>query len=321
MVSRRGVGLIDMKKEKLIVISGPTASGKTELAIKLCEAFNGEIISADSRQIYKEMNIATAKVIGEKEMIDGEPVVIYKNIPHYLIDIIHPDEEYHLAKFQKDVYRIADKIIARGKTPFLVGGTGLYIQSIVDNFDLPVGEPNLELRAQLEKKLEDSGLIFLSKELETEFPNLANSVNLENPRHVLRAVEIGKQFGDITKEKKAPLYEILQLAITIDREELYNRINTRVDKMLELGVLEETKQLMEKYDTKLSSMTGIGYRQLIMYIKGETSLEEAIELFKRDTRRYAKRQLTWFRRDERIIWVEGIEDASLKIRKFITNNQ
>jgi tRNA dimethylallyltransferase len=241
-------------------------------------------------------------------MVDG--------VLHHLMDIVDPDANFTLADFKEKAIKAIDDILHREKLPIIVGGTGLYIQSIVDNLEIPKIAPNNELRAELEKKTLDEQVAMLKK----IDPESVETIDIKNPRRVLRALEVtiasGESFAKQQK-KGVLLYDALQIGIEWPREELYERINARVDAQMADGLLEETKVLSAKYDWFLPSMSGIGYKQMGYFLRGEMSLSEAIEILKRDTRRYSKRQMTWFKRDSRIVWVKNIADAEKEIKKFI----
>ncbi len=317
------------KLPKLIVVCGPTASGKTDLAIALAKQFNGEIINADSRQIYKQMDIATAKPVldyglrtTDYKTQDGEvrspktEVHTVDGIPHYLLDIINPDESFTLSDYKEQTQKAIKEIIKKDKVPFLVGGTGLYIKAIVDNLEIPKVEPDLILRKELENKTLEERLKIL-KEIDLE---TYEKIDLQNPRRVVRALEVVLSTGEsfLKQQKKGkPLYEVLQLGIKVDKDHLYERINKRCEKMIEAGLVQEAKRLAQKYSWELPSMSGIGYRQMRDYIEGKMTLEEAIEWLQIDTRHYAKRQMTWFRKDERILWIENEKQAQKKIEEFL----
>lgn len=278
-------------KKPLIVILGGTASGKTALSIKIAKEFNGEVISTDSRQVYKYMDIGTAKVTPQEA----------ECIPHYMIDVVEPDEEFNLADFvTKAKLHIAD-ILRRGKLPILAGGTGLYTRAICENFDIPRVPPNPELRAELEE-IDNEELYNKLKELN---PQAAEKIHPNNKRYVIRAIEIAL-FDPQNPSKSEPEYNVLKFGIEWNRERLYERINTRAANQIEEGLINETKMLIQKgYDLNLPSMSSLGYPEMIKYINGELSLDEALELLQQNTRNYAKRQLTWFRREPNVIWIEG----------------
>ncbi len=321
---------------KLIVVCGPTASGKTDLAVALAKKFNGEIINADSRQIYKEMNIATAKPVkvassklssqggsasGDAKRSSGGQVASYDeylvdDIPHYLLDVVEPDESFTLADYKDKALKAIKEIIKKGKIPFLVGGTGLYIRALVDNLEIPKVEPNLALRKELESKTLEE-LILMLKEND---PDSFEKIDLQNPRRVIRALEVvlstGESFFNQQKKGK-PLFNVLQIGLKLERKNLYDRINSRCERMIETGLLQEAKRLAQKYSWDLPSMSGIGYRQMRDYIEGKMSLDEVLDWFKKDTRHYAKRQMTWFKKDERIHWIENERQAEKLIAEFI----
>ena len=290
-----------MPLPKIIVILGPTASGKTDLGLTLAKKFNGEIVSADSRQVYKQMDIGTAKPIGEWE---NKTVFVVDGVPHHMMDIVDPKKEFSLADYKAVATKAIKDILSRNKLPIVVGGTGLYIQALVDNFDIPKVEPNKRLREQLEKK-KLSELVVMLEKID---PETAGKIDLKNPRRVLRALEVVKLSGESffkQQTKSKPVYQVLQIGIDLPREELYNRINFRVDNQIGEGLIEETKKLSKKYKWSLPSMSGIGYKQMGSYLRGEMTLNKAIEILKRDTRHYAKRQTTWFKRDKGIVWVKN----------------
>ncbi len=292
--------------KKLIIILGPTASGKSSLAVKLAKKFNGEIISADSRQVYKEMNIGTAK-IKEKEM---------KGIPHYLINILNPDQEFTLSQFKEKTIKIIKDIQKRGKFPFLVGGTGLYIQSIVDNLSIPEIKPNQKLRNQLEKKSAEE-LFNQLKELD---PESIKFIDQKNKRRIIRALEVclitKKPFSEQRKKGRL-LFDTLQIGLLIENKILEKKIEKRTELMIKEGLVQEVEKLIEKYDPKLPSMSGIGYKEVIPYLKKEISLEETKKLISLHTFQYAKRQMTWFRRDQRIRWIKNQEEAEASIGNIL----
>lgn len=296
---------------KIIAIVGPTASGKTEMSLALAKKFNGEIVNADSRQVYREMDIGTAKEKPDNERGD----YFVRGIRHHLIDMVNPGEEFTLAHYKKLVFEAIDNILSRGKLPIVAGGTGLYVRTIVDNPDIPAVAPDLKLRAELEKK----SLTELSVMLQKIDPKTAKKIDMQNPRRIIRAIEVavsGESFLDL-QNKFDPRYDALQIGISVEREELNERINTRVDRQIEDGLVEEVKKLAQKYDWKLPAMSGIGYKQIGFYLRGEIFLPEAIEMIKRDTRRYAKRQMTWFHKDERIKWIKNVEETEELIEKFV----
>jgi len=290
----------------LVIILGPTASGKSDLAIKLAKEFNGEIVSADSRQIYKEMDIGTAKVT-KKEM---------NNIPHYLIDIINLNEEFTLAQYKELAVKTIKDIQKRNKLPFLVGGTGLYIQSVVDNLQIPEVTPDKKLRDQLEKQTNQE----LHNQLKKLDAQALKVINVNNKRRMIRALEVclltKKPFSKQRKKAK-PLFNTLQIGIKPNKETLERKINQRADKMIQAGLIEEVKNLIKKYGNKPYSMSGIGYKEIISYLEDKISLDEAKELIKIHTRQYARRQMSWFRRDKKIKWIKTYSEAKKLISNFI----
>lgn len=301
---------------KILVILGPTASGKTDLGIALAKKFNGEIISADSRQVYKKMDVATAKPAGKRE----GGVYVVNGIPHYLLDIIDPADDFSLADFKALALKHIREILRRRKLPIIVGGTGLYIWSIVDNLNIPKVAPDKNLRVELEKK-NLAELVELFKRID---PRSAQKVDLKNPRRVLRALEVVITSGEsfFAQRKKAkPLFDVLQIGIELPRPELRQRIEARVDRQIEQGLVKEVRELAKRYNWNLPSMSGIGYKQMGYYLRGEKSLAEAIEILKQDTKKYAKRQVTWFKRDKRICWIEavGLNRAEELVRGFLKN--
>ena len=275
-----------MQKKKVIAIAGPTASGKTKLAIELAKKHNGEIISADSRLVYKGFNIATAKPTIEE--MDG--------VPHHLIDIIEPEYDYSVAEFKKDASLKIDEIISRGAVPIIAGGTGLYFRILLENYALPKIECKPELRAELEKETNED----LYEEIKIKDPEYAKKVHPNNKVRLVRVLEVIRTLNKPFSEAcglKEPDYDVEWVFPQItSREELYERINHRVDEMVEAGILDETKFLLNKHGRIKNLIGTIGYQEMIEYIDGKSSFEEAVEKLKMNTRRYAKRQLTWFRR-------------------------
>lgn len=291
--------------KEIIVIAGPTASGKSRLAIELAEQFNGEIISADSRTIYREMDVATSK-----------PTIFERNeIPHHLFDIVRPEDPFSVALYKKLAIEKIGDVQERNKTPFLVGGTGLYIDSVVYDFSLAPGKPD----SPLKQKLEDMPSDKLFEKLMELDPVSAKEIGPSNKRRLARALEVslatGKPFSSQKQRKELPK-NILYLAIDVPREELYARINTRIDGWLETGLIEETRNLAKKYPPDIPSMSAIGYKEMADYLAGNIDKEKAVKTMKQRTRNYAKRQLTWFRKNDDIVWIKGKKDAEDEIRKF-----
>lgn len=271
---------------------GPTASGKSSLAIQKAKEINGEIISADSRLVYKGFDIATAKPSVEER----------SGIEHYLIDIVEPEVDYSVANFFDDAKIAIEKICAKGKTPIIVGGTGLYFRILLEDFDLPRVQPDYELRKELDAK-ESQELYEILKELD---PSSAEKIHFNNKVKIIRAIEIAKTLNkpkSLAAGKKEPHYDVEWLGLNFhDRADLYEKINKRVDEMVEKGLLEETKKLLEKHGRINNFINTIGYQEILEYLDGNISLENSISLIKQNTRRYAKRQLTWFRSNPLIKW-------------------
>ncbi|MFL2120264.1 tRNA (adenosine(37)-N6)-dimethylallyltransferase MiaA [Marinilactibacillus psychrotolerans] len=279
-------------KEKIIIIVGPTAVGKTNLSLSLAKKFNGEIISGDSMQIYKGLDIGTAKATNDER----------KEVTHYLIDEIDPSENYTVADFKSKAKKLIHDITAKGKVPIIVGGTGLYIESLLYNVSHGgQAEPNLTYRNSLEAFAEQNGKDKLWEKLQSIDPKAAESIHYNNTRRVIRALEVyhstGRLFSSLQMEKseKEKLYDAYVVGLTTDRSLLYERINQRVDLMLQQGLIEEVKTLLETVPITAQSVKGIGYKEFIPYFENCIDLESATEQIKQNSRRYAKRQLTWFR--------------------------
>ncbi len=277
-------------KKRLLIIAGPTAVGKTDTAIILANKLNGEIISADSMQIYRHMDIGTAKPTLEER----------KGVPHHLIDVVNPDENFSVAEFQKMAKCTIDELVLNGKIPIIAGGTGLYINSLIYDMDFTQSVSNWQFREQLQKEANDMGNEFVHNKLKDIDINAANRIHPNNLKKVIRAIEVyyetGDKIGDFSKDINLnDEYEFFLVGLIRDREELYNRINMRVDIMIEQGLIEEVKKLLNLgYSKELVSFKGLGYKEIIRYLEEEYDLDEAVNILKRDTRRYAKRQLTWF---------------------------
>ena len=288
------------EKIKVIAIVGPTASGKTGLSIKLAQRLGGEIVSADSIQVYEGMQIASAKPSeSEKE-----------GIPHYLIGYVPMGTSYNVSIYVSDAKKVIDDIVKRGKLPIVVGGTGLYIDSLLNSVSFSKEDNTEKIRRELEIRLEKEGIEALYNELSEIDPKSAESIHINNTKRVLRALEIyyttGKTMTEQKKLSKAEPspYDVIYIGLKCkDREKLYDRINKRVDIMLEMGLLEEAKQVL-KSNLSETAKAAIGYKELKPYIDGEVSFSDAVEKLKRETRRYAKRQLTWFMRNDKINWID-----------------
>ena len=288
------------KRIKVIAVVGPTASGKTALAVQLAKRFNGEIVSADSMQIYKEMNIASAKPTTEE----------MQGITHYMIDYLPPERQSSVSDYVQKAHKILRMINDNKKLPIVAGGTGLYIDSLLNNLCFAKEEGNQEIRQKLNERLKDEGIQRLYDELKRIDTEAADNIHINNTKRVLRALEIYYSTGKTMTEQKinsravpSP-YDVIYIGLKCaDRENLYNRINRRVGNMLEQGLLNEAKYMLGK-DLSATAKAAIGYKELKPYFVGEVSLDEAVENLKRETRRYAKRQLTWFLRNESINWID-----------------
>ena len=290
-----------MKKPTVIVICGPTASGKTALSIELAKRIDGEIVSADSMQIYKDMDIGSAKVTLDE----------MQGIKHYLIDNVYPNERYSVANYKQDAKQAIEEIIEKGKTPIVVGGTGLYIDSLIYEIEYKDIVINEEYRKKLEKIREEQGLeVLYQKALEID-PKAMEKISSNDFKRITRVLEIYEATGKTKTEQEAESrlneipYDYRVFAINYDREKLYERINKRVDIMLEKGLIEEVKKLLEKYSEFPTAMQGLGYKEVKQYLDGNISKEEMIEMIKQESRRYAKRQFTWFRKNKETIWIDG----------------
>lgn len=283
----------------LIILTGPTAVGKTDLSIQLAKAVDAEIVSADSMQIYKYMDIGSAKVT-EEEM---------QGVKHYLVDEIEPDMPFSVSEYKRMAEEYIDEISSRGKNVIVTGGTGLYLNSLIYDMDFGKSDANQELREELNKELEENGPAYMYEKLVSLDKETAERIHPNNTKRVIRAIEVamsGEKMNDFSKDLRYnKKYRPIIIVLNRDRQALYDRINLRVDIMLKNGLIEEVKGLLEKGYTKdMISMQGIGYKEIIKYFDGEYTLDEAIEIIKRDSRRYAKRQLTWFRRYEDAKWFE-----------------
>lgn len=288
-------------KAKLLIIAGPTASGKSDTAVELALRLNGAVISADSMQVYKGMDIGSAKVTKEE----------MRGVPHYLIDCMDPREEWNVVEFQKRAGKAIEEIRGKGMLPILCGGTGFYIQSVLYDIDFTEMEDNSGYRQELQKLAQEKGPEYLHGLLSRADPAAAEAIHPNNVKRVIRALEFhresgGSRISDHNREQRAreSACDALFFVLTMDRKLLYERIDKRVDLMMERGLVEEVKALKEKGLTARDvSMQGLGYKQILNALSGETSMEEAVYLIKRDTRHFAKRQLTWFRRERDVRWI------------------
>lgn len=289
------------KKKPLIILTGPTAVGKTALSVKLAKAIDGEIISADSMQVYKYMDIGSAKIRSDE----------MEGVPHHLIDVLMPEEECNVVSFQKMAKECLEGIYERGHIPVVAGGTGFYIQALLYDIDFEEEEETAVLRSSLEKLAKEKGNHFMHERLRKVDPNAAEEIHENNVKRVIRALEFYEvnhfPISEHNKEQrqKDSSYNFCYFVLNDERPNLYDRIDKRVDIMLENGLLEEVKKLKDMgYHRGMVSMQGLGYKEMLAYLEGEISFEEAVYLIKRDSRRFAKRQLTWFRREKEVIWVD-----------------
>ncbi len=298
-----------MNKPKVIVICGPTASGKTSLSIELAKKINGEIISCDSMQIYKDMNIGTAKVT-EEEM---------QGIQHYLIDFVSPDVRYSVANYKNDAEKAIETIIDKGKIPIIVGGTGLYLDSLIYGIEYPEIKFDEKYREKLENEIEENGLEYLYSKAKEIDEQAMQKISPNDKKRIIRVLEIYHATGknkteqEIESRKKEVKYDYKIFAINMDREKLYERINIRVDKMIENGLIEEVEDLQKKYNHFPTAMQGLGYKEVVEYLQNQITRDEMIEKIKQESRRYAKRQLTWFRKNKQTIWLDGLSEKENNI--------
>lgn len=301
-------------KPKVVVIVGPTASGKTALSIELAKKIDGEIISSDSMQIYKDMDIGTAKVT--KEEAEG--------IKHYLVDFVSPADRYTVSDFKKDAEKAIEEILSKGKTPIIVGGTGLYVNSLIYGIEYQDMDFDEEYRNELMKKAETpEELQNLWEEANKIDPDSMKIISKNDKKRIVRVLEIYKATGktkteqEILSRKNEVKYDFKVFGITMDREKLYERINKRVDIMIQAGLENEVKELLEKYRKFPTAMQGLGYKEVVQYFDGILTREEMIEKIKQESRRYAKRQLTWFRRNKEIIWLDSMDDMPKNINTIL----
>jgi tRNA dimethylallyltransferase len=303
----------EVQREKVAVIIGPTAVGKTKLSIDLAKALNGEIISGDSMQIYRTMDIGTAKVTTDE--MDG--------IPHYMINIKDPEDSFSVAEFQERVRKCIREITERGKLPIIVGGTGLYIQSVLFDYQFTDEAGDATYREQMEKLALERGVEYVHKKLQGVDPESAERIHANNIRRVIRALEIFHTTGEkmsnqLEKQENELLYDVSLIGLTMDREMLYDRINLRVNLMIEQGLLEEVKGLHERGVRDCQSIQAIGYKEIYDYFENRVSLEEAVSQLKTNSRRYAKRQLTWFRNKMDVAWFDVTDgEKTSEILRYI----
>ncbi|NLN17443.1 MAG: tRNA (adenosine(37)-N6)-dimethylallyltransferase MiaA [Firmicutes bacterium] len=306
-----------MSRLPLLVLVGPTAVGKTQLSLRLAEELDGEIVSADSMQVYKFMDIGTAKPTPEER----------RRIPHYLLDVCLPNESFSVARYQRLAWDAIANIHRRGRFPILTGGTGLYVQAVVDGLNFPPQPSDKQYRAKLQALAQEEGPEAVHRLLQRVDPETASRIHPNNLRRVVRALEIcrctGRPMSAHLKEepRQKPPYDLHMYGLTRDRSELYERINRRVDEMIAAGLVAEVKVLVEMgFAEGKTALQALGYKEILAYLQGLLTFEEAVELLKRDTRRYAKRQLTWFRRDRRIRWFNLSEITVAQVITTITQD-
>lgn len=289
-----------MNKKKVVVICGPTASGKTALSIELAKKIGGEVVSCDSMQIYKDMDIGTAKPTIEE----------MQGIKHYMIDILSPDERYSVADYKVQAKKAIREIIEKGKTPIVVGGTGLYVDSLIYEIEYPNIQFDEKYRAKLEKQVEEKGLEELYKKAEEIDPEAIQKISKNDKKRILRILEIyhatGKNKTEQEKKsrEKEPEFDYLVYGLNMPREKLYKKIDLRVDVMIKQGLIEEVKKVYKKYRKFPTAMQGLGYKEVVEYLNNNLTKEEMIDKIKQETRRYAKRQMTWFRKNKQTIWLD-----------------
>lgn len=301
-----------MDKPKVIVICGPTASGKTSLSISLAKKINGEIVSCDSMQIYKEMDIGSAKPTVEE----------MQEIKHYLVDFVSPEKRYSVSEYKEDASKAIEEIINKGKTPIIVGGAGLYLNSLIYNIQYNEMEVDLNYRRELEKEAEEYGLEVLYNRAKEIDPEAMEKVSANDKKRITRVLEIynatGRNKTELEKKSRKEVpYNYLIFGINMERSILYDRINKRVDIMLEQGLIEEVKNLINKYSNMPTAMQGLGYKEVKEFLDGNISKEEMIEKIKMETRRYAKRQITWFKRIKNIIWLDGLNKTEENVNSIM----
>ena len=302
-----------MQKNKVIVICGPTASGKTALSIELAKQIHGEIVSCDSMQIYKDMNIGTAKPTPEE----------MQGIKHYLIGYVSPEERYSVSDYKSDAKKAIKEIIKKGKMPIVVGGTGLYLDSLIYEIEYQDIKLDEAYRQKLEQEVEEKGLEELYEKAKQIDAKAMEKISQNDKKRILRVLEIYHATGktkteqEMESRKKEVEYDYKVYALNWDRQKLYDRINKRVDIMIEQGLIEEVKQILKKYDTFPTAMQGLGYKEVVEYLEGKVTIEEMIEKIKMETRRYAKRQLTWFRKNKQTIWLNAEDTIEHNIQVIL----
>ncbi len=309
----------NFEKKPLVILTGPTASGKTELSVRLAKEINGEIISADSIQVYKYMDIGSAKVT-LKEM---------EGIKHYLVDELNPRDEFNIYVFKQMAKKYAEEIYAKGKIPIIAGGTGFYIQSLLYDINFDEEDNDKAYRSELMALAKEKGNEYVFDMLKKTDPKSAENIHFNNLKRVIRALEYHHMTGKLMSEhneeqrENTSPYAFRYFVLNMDRDVLYDRINRRVDIMMEKGLVDEVKKLLEMgFEKNLTSMQGIGYREIISYLDNEYSLDEAVESIKQNTRHFAKRQLTWFRREKSVDWInyEDFQWDKEKMLEYMKNN-
>lgn len=302
-------------KPTVYVIGGPTASGKSNLAVELAKRINGEIISADSMQIYKDMNIGTAKITPEE----------MQGINHYLIDFVSPDERYSVSSFKKNAEKAIEAILAKGKVPIIVGGTGLYIDSLILGIEFQDEKIDTKYRESLNKIAEEQGLQKLYNMAQAIDPVAMKKISENDKKRIIRVLEIYHKTGktkteqELESRKSEIKYNYKLFAITMDRQVLYEKIEKRVDKMIEQGLIDEVQGILNKYQKFPTAMQGLGYKEVVEYLENKITKEEMVQKIKKETRHYAKRQLTWFRKNKNIIWLNGENSIENNIDIMIKN--
>lgn len=302
-----------MCEPKVIVLCGPTASGKTSLSIELAKRINGEIISCDSMQIYKDMDIGTAKPTEQEK----------QGIKHYLLDFLSPEVRYSVADYKKDAEKAIEEILKKRKVPIIVGGTGLYINSLIYNIEYKDSKIDIDYRNKLEKMVVEKGLENLYEMAQKIDPEAMKNISHNDKKRIMRVLEIYNETGktktelEMESRKNEPKYNYIVFALDMDRDKLYERINKRVDIMLKNGLIHEVEKLINTYKIMPTAMQGLGYKEVVEYLKGNCTEEEMVEKIKMETRRYAKRQLTWFRKNKETIWLNGLEEADKNINTIL----
>lgn len=302
-----------MCKPKVIVLCGPTASGKTSLSIELAKRINGEIISCDSMQIYKDMDIGTAKPTEQEK----------QGIKHYLLDFLSPEVRYSVADYKKDAEKAIEEILKKRKVPIIVGGTGLYINSLIYNIEYKDSKIDIDYRNKLEKMVVEKGLENLYEMAQKIDPEAMKNISHNDKKRIMRVLEIYNETGktktelEMESRKNEPKYNYIVFALDMDRDKLYERINKRVDIMLKNGLIHEVEKLINTYKIMPTAMQGLGYKEVVEFLKGNCTEEEMVEKIKMETRRYAKRQLTWFRKNKETIWLNGLEEADKNINTIL----